>query len=160
MTHAFAARRLASLQGWRHSHAMHDIRLIRDDPAAFDAALARRGVAPIAAELVALDERHRSLTTEAQVALARRNEASKAIGAAKAAKDEATSSELMQEVAALKQRLPAIEAEAKSLGDALQERLAILPNVPLPDVQEGADENDNVIVSEHGTPPFFTFAPV
>ena len=67
---------------------MHDIRLIRDDPAAFDAALARRGVAPIAAELVALDERHRSLTTEAQVALARRNEASKAIGAAKAAKDE------------------------------------------------------------------------
>ncbi|MET4664731.1 serine--tRNA ligase [Sphingomonas sp. PvP056] len=139
---------------------MHDIRLIRDDPAAFDAALARRGVAPIAAELVALDERHRSLTTEAQVALARRNEASKAIGAAKAAKDEATSSELMQEVAALKQRLPAIEAEAKSLGDALQERLAILPNVPLPDVQEGADENDNVIVSEHGTPPFFTFAPV
>ncbi|RYD19857.1 MAG: serine--tRNA ligase, partial [Lysobacteraceae bacterium] len=139
---------------------MHDIRLIRDDPAAFDAALARRGVAPIAVELVALDERHRSLTTEAQVALARRNEASKAIGAAKAAKDEATSAALMQEVAALKQRLPAIEAEAKSLGDALQERLAILPNVPLPDVPEGTDENDNVIVAEHGTPPSFTFAPV
>ncbi|WP_242139080.1 MULTISPECIES: serine--tRNA ligase [unclassified Sphingomonas] len=138
---------------------MHDIRLIRDDPAAFDAALARRGVAPVAAELVALDERHRALTTESQVALARRNEASKAIGAAKAARDDATSAALMEEVAALKQRLPAIEAEAKTLGDALAERLAVLPNVPLADVPEGADEDDNVVVAEHGTHPTFTFKP-
>ncbi|WP_010163587.1 serine--tRNA ligase [Sphingomonas sp. PAMC 26617] len=138
---------------------MHDIRLIRDNPAAFDAALARRGVAPVAAELVALDERHRALTTESQLALARRNEASKAIGAAKAAKDEVTSAALMEEVATLKQRLPAIEAEAKTLGDALQERLAVLPNLPLVDVPEGADEDANVIVAEHGARTTFAFKP-
>ncbi|WP_010216711.1 serine--tRNA ligase [Sphingomonas sp. PAMC 26621] len=138
---------------------MHDIRLIRDNPAAFDAALARRGVAPVAAELVALDERHRALTTESQLALARRNEASKAIGAAKAAKDEVTSAALMEEVATLKQRLPALEAEAKTLGDALQERLAVLPNLPLADVPEGADEDANVVVAEHGARTTFAFKP-
>lgn len=138
---------------------MHDIRLIRDDPAAFDAALSRRGVAPVAAELVALDERHRALTTESQLALARRNEASKAIGAAKAARDETTSAALMEEVAMLKQRLPAIEAEAKALGETLHDKLAVLPNVPLPDVPDGADEDDNVVVAVHGTPPSFAFTP-
>ena len=103
---------------------MHDIRLIRDDPAAFDASLARRGFPPVASELVALDERRRALMTEAQVAQARRNEASKAIGAAKAAKDEATAATLMAEVATLKERLPAIEAEEKALGESLNAQLA------------------------------------
>lgn len=138
---------------------MHDIRLIRDDPAAFDAALASRGVASVAAELVALDERHRALTTESQGALARRNEASKAIGVAKAARDETTAGALMEEVATLKQRLPALEAEAKAIGDALHTRLATLPNLPLGDVPSGTDEDGNVVVAEHGTRPVFAFDP-
>ena len=94
---------------------MHDIRLIRENPVAFDAALARRGAEPCAAELVALDERRRAVATEAQTAQARRNGASKAIGTAKAAKDETGLAELMSEVAELKERLPALEAEERTL---------------------------------------------
>jgi len=138
---------------------MHDIRLIRDNPAAFDAALAKRGVAPVADSLVALDERRRALITEAQAGQARRNEASKAIGAAKAAKDETTAAALMAEVAALKERLPAIEAEEKALGEELNSQLAAIPNLPLADVPEGADEEGNALVHSHGTQPAFAFAP-
>ena len=138
---------------------MHDIRLIRDNPAAFDAALARRGVAPVAAALVALDERRRALITEAQAGQARRNEASKAIGAAKAAKDEATAATLMAEVAVLKERLPAIEAEEKTLGDELHSQLASIPNLALADVPEGADEEGNALVHVRGIQPAFAFTP-
>ncbi len=138
---------------------MHDIRLIREDPAAFDAALARRGLAPAAAELVALDERRRALITEAQAGQARRNEASRAIGAARAAKDDATAATLMAEVATLKERLPAIEAEEKVLGEALTTRLAILPNTPLADVPAGADEHANELIHRRGTLPGFDFTP-
>ena len=138
---------------------MHDIRSIRDDPAAFDAALAKRGTGPRAAELLALDERHRALITELQAGQARRNEASKAIGAAKAQKDETTAQALMAEVAALKERLPALEAEEKALGDALAEQLAALPNRPLPDVPEGADEAGNALVHERGARRDFGFSP-
>jgi seryl-tRNA synthetase len=138
---------------------MHDIRLIRENPAAFDAALAKRGVAPVADSLVALDERRRALITEAQAGQARRNEASKAIGAAKAAKDEATAATLMAEVAVLKERLPAIEAEEKALGEDLNGQLASIPNLPLADVPEGADEEGNALVHSGGTQPAFAFAP-
>ena len=136
---------------------MHDIRLIRDDPAAFDAALRRRGLAPLSAELLALDERVRALTTETQELLARRNEASKAIGAAKARRDDPT--DLMAEVAALKERLPQLEAEQKAVAAALTERLATIPNSPADDVPEGADENGNVELKQWGTPRTFAFAP-
>ena len=136
---------------------MHDIRLIRDDPAAFDAALARRGVAASADELLALDARRRAVTTQMQEAQARRNEASKAIGAAKAKKDEDTAAALMAEVAALKQRLPELEVEDARLGGELESMLAGIPNLPAPDVPEGADEDDNQLVAEHGTPPDFAF---
>ena len=146
--------------GPRHSlRPMHDIRLIRENPAAFDAGLARRGLEPVAAGLVALDERRRSLITEIQGGLARRNEASKAIGAAKAAKDEATADALMAEVAALKETLPALEAEEARIGDELTGKLAIIPNLPLADVPEGADENDNALLASHGEQREFTFAP-
>jgi seryl-tRNA synthetase len=138
---------------------MHDIRLLREDPAAFDAGLARRGLAPQAAELAALDERRRALMTELQTGQARRNEASKAIGAAKAQKDEATASALMAEVAALKEGLPALEAEEKALGEQLEAALASLPNFPLADVPQGADEDDNAIVHTRGEQPVFAFAP-
>ena len=138
---------------------MHDIRFIRENPEAFDAGLARRGLDPQAAALLALDERRRALITELQAGQARRNEASKAIGAAKAAKDEATAQALMAEVAALKERLPAIEAEEKALGEELQAALAIIPNLPAADVPDGADEHGNVEVSRWGTPRAFDFAP-
>ncbi len=138
---------------------MHDIRLIRENPAAFDAALARRGLAPVAAELVELDERRRALSTEAQIAQARRNEASKAIGAAKAAKDDATAAPLMAEVATLKERLPAIEAEEKDVATQLKAALEIIPNLPADDVPYGASEEDNVEVARWGTPRTFDFTP-
>ena len=138
---------------------MHDIRLIRETPAAFDAGLARRGLAPLADAILARDARHRALTTEAQVAQARRNEASKAIGAAKAAKDETTAATLMEEVAALKTRLPELEAEADREGQAIRETLAALPNLPADDVPDGADEDGNVEVARWGTPRAFAFEP-
>ena len=138
---------------------MHDIRLIRDDPAAFDAAMRRRGKPDVAAELVAVDERRRQLTTELQTAQARRNEASKAIGAAKAARDEATAAALMAEVTMLKERLSALEAEEAQAGEALNGLLAALPNVPLADVPDGADEAHNVLVASHGEVPQFGFPP-
>lgn len=138
---------------------MHDIRLIRDDPSAFDAAMARRGAPAVADTLVALDRRRREVTTEAQTAQARRNEASKAIGAAKAQKDESTAAALMAEVATLKQRLPELEAEETRLGADLDAQLAALPNVPAADVPDGADEDDNLLVHERGTRPDFAFAP-
>lgn len=137
---------------------MHDIRLIRDDPAAFDAGLARRGLAPVAATILDLDRRRRELTTEAQAAQARRNEASKAIGAAKAQRDEATAATLMAEVATLKTRLPELEAQEAALGTELDTLLAALPNLPAADVPQGADEDDNALVHEHGTRPDFAFA--
>ncbi len=104
--------------------------------------------------------RRRALSTEAQVAQARRNEASKAIGAAKAAKDDATAAPLMAEVAALKERLPAIGTEEKALGEALRAKLAIIPNLPADDVPTGASEDDNVEVARWGTPRAFDFTPL
>lgn len=136
---------------------MHDIRSIREYPDAFDAGLARRGLEPLAAKLVALDEQRRAIITELQVGQARRNEASKAIGAAKARRDDPT--DLMAEVAELKERLPALDAEEKALSAQLDERLAAIPNLPLADVPQGADEDDNALVYERGEQPAFTFEP-
>ena len=138
---------------------MHDIRLIRDDPAAFDAGLARRGLPSQAAELVALDERRRALATEMQAGQARRNEASKAIGQMMARGDKDGAEAIKAEVAALKERLPALEAAEREAGVALAERLAAIPNTPLPDVPEGADEDDNALIHERGTRPEFAFTP-
>ena len=136
---------------------MHDIRLIRDDPAAFDAALGRRGQPPMSASLLGLDERRRAITTELQIAQARRNEASKAIGQAKAQKDEATASALMAEVAILKEKMPALEAEGSEVDTALHTALAAIPNLPADDVPEGADEDGNVEQHRWGNPPAFDF---
>ena len=136
---------------------MHDIRLIRDDPAAFDAALAKRGVDPRAAALLALDEARRGCIARAQDAQTRRNALSKEIGQAKAAKDEARAQALMAEVAELKDALPQLEAEETRIGAELDGALAALPNRPAEGVPEGADEDGNVLVHEHGERPSFTF---
>ena len=138
---------------------MHDIRAIRNDPAAFDAGLARRGLPPQAAALIALDERRRAAATEAQEAQNRRNAASKAIGQAMAsgAADEAEA--LKTEVAAIKQRLPELEAEEREAGAALDAALAVVPNLPADDVPEGADEQANREIARWGTPRQFDFTP-
>jgi seryl-tRNA synthetase len=136
---------------------MHDIRLIRDDPAAFDAALARRSLAPAAAELLALDERRRATIAAAQEAQTRRNDLSKQIGQAKAQKDEARAQSLMAEVAALKDRLPQLEEEERATAAELDARLAAIPNLPAADVPEGADEDGNVEEKNWGNPRAFDF---
>ncbi|AXJ96191.1 MULTISPECIES: serine--tRNA ligase [unclassified Sphingomonas] len=136
---------------------MHDIRSLRDDPAAFDAALARRGAEPQSARLIALDDSRRAAIAAAQDAQTRRNELSKGIGQAKAQKDEARAQALMAEVAALKDALPALEAAEAQAAAALDDALAALPNRPTVDVPEGADEDDNVVVHTRGTPPAFAF---
>ncbi|MEG3170415.1 serine--tRNA ligase [Sphingomonas sp. LB3N6] len=137
---------------------MHDIRLIRDDPAAFDAALAKRSVAPHAASLVSLDEQRRATIAESQSAQTRRNELSKTIGQAKAQKDEAKASGLMAEVASLKEALPELEATVTRLDGELESAIAAIPNLPATDVPQGGGEDDNVLVHTRGTPTSFAFA--
>ncbi|WP_285017038.1 serine--tRNA ligase [Novosphingobium sp. fls2-241-R2A-195] len=138
---------------------MHDIRQIRENPEAFDAGLARRGVAPVAASLVALDEQRRAVATRMQEGQNRRNEASKAIGKAMGSGDTATAETLKAEVATLKDTLPALEAEEKALSAQLQDALAGLPNIPVAEVPDGEDESQNVEVSRWGTPREFAFTP-
>ena len=136
---------------------MLDIRWIRDNPDAFDAGLKRRGLAAMAAELKAADERHRKALTALQEAQARRNEASKQIGAAKAKREDAAA--LIAEVAQLKDEIAHYEAEAAAGGEAVERVLATIPNIPATDVPDGADETANQVVRTVGTPPKFDFPP-
>ena len=129
---------------------MFDIRTIRDDPAAFDRAMAARGVEPQADRLLELDEARRSHIAAVQEAQTRRNEASKAIGKAKAGGDEAAAQKAIAEVSELKSFLQTGEERERELTAALSDALAALPNVPLPGVPEGADEDDNELRSTHG----------
>lgn len=138
---------------------MHDIRLIRDDPASFDAALAKRGLERVSPHVLALDAQRREVATRLQEAQNRRNEASKAIGQAMAKGDRDAAEALKAEVALIKENLPALESEERNLDEALRSDLARLPNLPLDDVPEGADEADNVEVARWGTPRDFAFKP-
>jgi seryl-tRNA synthetase len=123
---------------------MHDIKLIRDNPQAFDAALKRRGLEPLSASLLAIDEKRRAAILASEQAQARRNSASKEIGDAKKAKDDARAAKLMAEVAELKTTMPQLEAAAKAADDELARELAAIPNLPADDVPEGVDEHGNV----------------
>ncbi|MCK9540961.1 MAG: serine--tRNA ligase [Novosphingobium sp.] len=138
---------------------MHNIRLIRENPEAFDAALARRGAAPCAHALVELDAERRAVATRTQEAQNRRNEASKSIGKAMGQGDTATADALKAEVAELKETLAHLELEDKALSARLQNALADMPNLPADDVPDGADENGNVEVLRWGTPRAFDFTP-
>ncbi|MEP5937045.1 MAG: serine--tRNA ligase [Erythrobacter sp.] len=138
---------------------MHDIRMIREDPTAFDMALARRGLAPVTPDILAMDEERRALSTKLQEAQSRRNEASKAIGKAMGQGDTDTAEALKAEVAELKQTMPAMEEAERELSAKLQNALAVIPNLPAGDVPEGADEGDNVEVSTWGALPNFDFDP-
>ena len=137
--------------------AMHDLRSIRENPEAFDAGLARRGAEPASARILEIDERRRAVTTRVQEAQARRNEASKAIGAAMGKGDTATAEALKAEVATLKDTMPALEEEDRALSAELDGLLAALPNIPADDVPAGEDENDNVEVARWGEPRTFSF---
>jgi seryl-tRNA synthetase len=134
---------------------VHDIKTIRDDPNAFDAGLARRGLAPLAAELIALDDARRAAIGELQKAQERRNAASKEIGQAMGRKDSAAADALKAEVASLKVRMPEMEAQEKAALKALDDELAAIPNLPAHDAPNGRDENDNVEVRRVGAPPHF-----
>ena len=134
---------------------MLDIRWIRDNPDAFNAALKARGMDPMATSLIELDARRRAAQTELQEAQTRRNEASKQIGAAKVSGGDTDA--LIAEVAALKDRMQILEGEEQSSSEQLQAILAAIPNIPYDDVPEGEDETSNVQLRLIGTPPSFDF---
>jgi seryl-tRNA synthetase len=138
---------------------MHDLKSIRENPSAFDAGLARRGAAAASAEILALDERRRAVLSELQEGQARRNEASKAIGAAMGKGDTATAEALKAEVGALKEGLPLLEEQERAVSTELDALLASIPNLPFDDVPDGADEKDNVEVARWGDPRAFDFEP-
>jgi seryl-tRNA synthetase len=137
---------------------MHDIKAIRDDAAQFVRGLGRRGLPDaqaIADNLLKQDKALRDLLVRLQTAQARRNEASKLIGAAKAKKDEAGAQALMSEVAGLKDQIQQGEAEQRELEKTLRDMLGVIPNIPAGDAPDGADETANVPVANRafGTPP-------
>ena len=138
---------------------MHDIRFIRENPAVFDRGLARRGLAPQAERLIAIDERRRTAIQAAEAAQARRNAASKQIGEAKKAKDEERAKGLLAEVAALKDSIPALEAAEKKATEELNAALAEIPNLPLDEVPDGQDSNDNVEHHRFGAKREYAFTP-
>jgi seryl-tRNA synthetase len=135
-----------------------DIRWIRDNPQAFDAGLRRRGIEPggevkFSAELIALDEARRKVVTRLHEAQARRNAASKEIGGAKKAKDEAKAAALMAEVATLKDQLESGEKQQRAADQALTDALSVIPNIPRDEVPDGKDETGNKEVRRVGEPP-------
>jgi seryl-tRNA synthetase len=138
---------------------MHDIKAIRDNPQAFDAGLARRGLKPLSAALLAIDEKRRAAILASEQAQARRNAASKEIGDAKKAKDETRAAGLMAEVAELKTTMPQLEAAAKAADEELTKELAAIPNIPFDDVPDGVDEHGNVQHHVFGAKRNYSFAP-
>jgi seryl-tRNA synthetase len=138
---------------------MHDIKWIRENPDAFDAGLKRRGLERLSSSLLAIDEKRRAAILKSEQAQARRNSASKEIGEAKKAKDDARAAALMAEVAELKTTMPQLEAAAKAADEELARELAAIPNLPLDDVPDGADENGNVQRHVFGDKRNYDFAP-
>ncbi len=138
---------------------MHDIKWIRDNPEAFDKALKRRGLEPLSKPLIAIDEKRRTAILAAEQAQARRNAASKEIGEAKKNKDEARANALMAEVGELKTTLPELEAATKQFEDDLKKELSGIPNLPLDEVPDGADEHGNVEHHHFGAKRAYAFKP-
>jgi seryl-tRNA synthetase len=134
---------------------MHDIKLIRENPAAFDAALARRGLSPLAEKLLEIDRVRREQLTAEQTNVAERNALAKQIGQAKGKKDDVLAEQLLARVQALKDEALGFV----SMDGELDDLLAGIPNLPLADVPEGADEDDNQLVYERGVPRSFAFEP-
>jgi len=138
---------------------MHDIRLIRENPEAFDAGMARRGLSGLSAQVLALDEARRGAIQAAESAQAEANKAAKSVGAAKASGDEAEFERLRALVATKKAEIATLNDEAKAQDARLTDLLMGLPNLPYDDVPDGADEDDNVEINSWGSPREFTFSP-
>lgn len=138
---------------------MHDIKSIRENPEAFDTALKRRGLEPLSASLLAIDEKRRAAILASEQAQARRNSASKEIGDAKKAKDDARAAKLMAEVAELKTTMPQLEQAAKLADEELAKELAAIPNLPSDEVPEGVDEHGNVQRHVFGAVRNYAFKP-
>src|SRR6202047_4816837 len=138
---------------------MHDIKWIREHPAAFDAGLHRRGLEPMSTLRLAIDEKRRGAIQKSEHAQARRNSASKEIGDAKKARDDARAATLMAEVAELKTTMPELEAATKAAEEELAMELAAIPNLPLDEVPDGADEHGNVVRHHFGAVRNYAFAP-
>ncbi|MGB0959267.1 MAG: serine--tRNA ligase [Halocynthiibacter sp.] len=138
---------------------MHDIRMIRENPDSFDAAMARRGLSGVSAQVLALDEARRAMIQAAETALAERNKASKEVGAAKAKGDEAEFERLRALVADKKAEVAKLEEDAKAKVAELRDLLLTIPNTPMDDIPDGDDEDDNVEINRWGTPRDFDFTP-
>ncbi|SNS54550.1 serine--tRNA ligase [Antarctobacter heliothermus] len=138
---------------------MHDIRAIRENPAAWDAALSRRGLEPMSSSVLDLDAARRAAITAAEEAQADQNRASKDVGRAKASGDEAEFERLRALVGQKKAEVAEMQDKAKTLDSQLTDLLMGIPNLPHPDVPDGADEDDNVEIHRWGTPRDFDFAP-
>ncbi|MFZ1468264.1 MAG: serine--tRNA ligase [Paracoccaceae bacterium] len=139
---------------------MHDIRAIRENPAGFDAALARRGLAPLSPQLLALDEARRAKILAAETATAEQNRASKEVGAAKASGNDAEFDRLRGLVAEKKAEIAALTEAAATEDARLTAALEVIPNLPLEQVPLGRDENENVEVRRWGTPREMDFKPL
>ena len=139
---------------------MHDIRAIRENPASFDAALGRRGLPAMSPAILSLDEARRAAILAAETAQAAQNAASKEVGAAKARGDDAEFERLRALVAEKKAEVAAMQAEAGARDTELRDLLMQVPNLPLDDVPQGADEADNVEIHRRGTPRAFDFQPL
>src|SRR6195256_2609805 len=138
---------------------MHDIKWIRENPDAFDAGLKRRGLERLSSSLLGIDEKRRAAILKSEQAQARRNSASKEIGEAKKAKDDARAAALMTEVAELKTTTPQLELAAKAADKELATELAAIPNLPLDEVPDGVDEHGNVVRHHFGAVRNYAFAP-
>ncbi|MBV7393730.1 serine--tRNA ligase [Mameliella sediminis] len=138
---------------------MHDIRAIRENPEAWDAALSRRGVEAMSSQILDLDKARRAAITAAEEAQAEQNRASKDVGKAKASGDEAEFERLRALVAAKKAEVAEMQDKAKTLDTQLTDLLMGVPNLPLDDIPDGADENDNVEIRRWGSPRTFDFTP-
>jgi seryl-tRNA synthetase len=136
---------------------MHDIRAIRADPGAFDAALARRGLPPAAEAVLAEDARRRAAQTALEARQARRNALAREIGEAK--RRGADTAALEQEATALRGEMETSEAEAAAAERAQTALLEALPNILDPEVPEGPDESANRVLHQHGEPPRLAFTP-
>ncbi len=139
---------------------MHDIRFIRENPAAFDAALSRRGLAPMSADLLALDEARRAKILAAETAAAAQNAASKDVGAAKARGDDAEFERLRALVAEKKAEGARLTEEAGAEDARLRDALMRIPNMALDEVPAGPDESGNVEIRRWGSPREMAFKPL
>jgi seryl-tRNA synthetase len=138
---------------------MHDIRAIRENPEALDAALARRGLSPMSAEVLAIDGSRRARILAAETAQAAQNAASKQVGAAKTAGNNEEFERLRALVADKKAEVARLNEEAGTEDARLRDLLMALPNTPLDDVPDGADEDENVEFKRWGSPRNFAFTP-